>query len=197
MTDNKDFNKGRYFEARSIVAKFDGDCPYCSHGIRAYEDNIANGPKGWGHAGCVNAKWHYNHGGGHPLCRTHTSSQLRIAEDWSKVTCKKCLGMEANKDAYEAAEATVTEKHGPSTEQGSNLQRWLHGVDREEDKELRARGLPPIHENRARKQAREYADNYNKTGSELSLQAIVPTLTEMGVDKAEAEALRDKWVKGQ
>ena len=66
MTDNKSFNKDRYFGHDSIMAKFSGECPYCHHDIvgmdaqKAHVDHISSGPKGWGHDGCVNAKWHYN-----------------------------------------------------------------------------------------------------------------------------------------
>lgn len=90
--------KARALNKRSILARFDGKCPYprCnSHGeIRANQDYIVNGPLGWGHAECVNAKIHFSPSGMGSLCGT-TQNQRMVHEyeNWHEVTCKKCLKM--------------------------------------------------------------------------------------------------------
>lgn len=96
MTNNT--HKARAINRRAIVARYDGKCPYprCqSHGeIRANQDYIVNGPLGWGHAECVNAKIHFRGGGGASLCGTTQNQRIVNEYDgWSDVTCKKCLKM--------------------------------------------------------------------------------------------------------
>jgi len=91
-------HKARAINRRAIIARYDGKCPYprCqSQGeIRANQDYIVNGPLGWGHAECVNAKIHFRGGSGASLCGT-TQKQRIVSEyeNWNEVTCKKCLKM--------------------------------------------------------------------------------------------------------
>lgn len=88
-------NKTAVVFKNSIVARYDGVCPYYHEykeqkTIRGGEDFIAKGDLGWGHAGCVNTKVHFRNAGD-PLCRTDVSGAGRLSEDWKNVTCKKCL----------------------------------------------------------------------------------------------------------
>jgi len=92
MSDDYE-HKQRALLKGSILARYDGKCPYSLCGgnghIQGGEDYISKGSLGWGHAKCVNAKIHYSAGGGHSLCKT--TSRQRTTYNWDEVTCKKCL----------------------------------------------------------------------------------------------------------
>jgi len=90
--------KQNYAMKHSIIARYDGICPYpmCiregqGNKIYAGTDFIAKGKLGWGHVECVNLKIHFNRDGGHPFCGTEQSSITRSTRDWKLVNCKKCL----------------------------------------------------------------------------------------------------------
>lgn len=110
MTNNT--HKARAINKRATLARYDGKCPYprCqSRGeIRAYQDYIVNGPLGWGHSECVNAKIHFSPVGMGSLCKTTQNQRMVHAyEDWGDVTCKKCLKMKDTPKYVEALEEGI------------------------------------------------------------------------------------------